>query len=153
MRVTFRTVSKAEVADFSQWRHSVESAAERATSTVLHQIEAAAKDVAAGQFHGVGRLAGSIKVRKSGKLSGMVGPTVIYGRIQELGGPIFPKGHPYLAFYWPEAPPGIRRLPDGRVLVRHVTIPARPYLKPGVEMVKPTIGAVVAAEVEKATAV
>ncbi len=153
MRVTFRTVSKAESADFIMWKRSIESAGERAVSVVLGQMERAAKDVAAGQFHGVGRLAGSIKVRKSGKLSGMVGPTVIYGRIQELGGPIFPKGHPYLAFYWPEAPPGIRRLPDGRVLVHHVTIPARPYLKPGVEMVKPVIGQLVAAEVEKATAV
>ena len=152
MRVSFRTVSKAEATDYDRWRRAIQSAGERATSVVLGQMERAAKEVAAGQFHGTGRLANSIKVRKTGKLSGIVGPTVVYGRIQELGGSIFPKGHPYLAFYWPEAPPGMKRLPDGRVLVRHVTLPPRPYLKPGVNIVKPIIGQLVAAEVEKATA-
>src|ERR1035437_4806320 len=28
----------------------------------------------------------------------LVGPTVVYGRIHELGGVIHPKDHPYLAF-------------------------------------------------------
>ncbi len=143
-------MSKGEAEAFSQWKRDLSSAAQRATSVVLGQMEAAAKDVAAGRFHGVGRLAGSIRVTKTSRLSGKVGPTVVYGRIQELGGPIFPKGHPFLAFYWPGGPPGLRRLPDGRVLVRHVTLPPRPYLKPGVEMVKPQIGDLVAAEVEKA---
>ena len=150
MKAKFETLSKDQFAAWEQWKRGVEQAAANATSAVLHQMEARAKDVAAGQFKGVGRLAGSITVRKDSKLSGKGGPTVIYGRIQELGGTIYPKGHPYLAFYWAAAPAEMRRLPDGRVLARHVTLPPRPYLKPGVEIVKPLIGSIVAAEMEKA---
>ncbi|MDE2104636.1 MAG: HK97 gp10 family phage protein [Patescibacteria group bacterium] len=65
-----------------------------------------------------------------------VGPTVEYGRLRELGGDIEPDGHPYLAFYWPDAPAGIRFLPDGRALVHHVHQDPEPYLKPAVEMTK-----------------
>lgn len=62
-----------------------------------------------------------------------VGPTVVYGRQRELGGPIDPKpGHRYLAFFWPDGPPYLPHLPDGRVLVRHVHQTGRPYLKPAV---------------------
>ena len=149
MKAKFRTVSKAETADWLEWKRKVGSGAENATWLVLGQMGRAAADVAQAQFHGAGNLARSIQVRKNSRFSGEVGPTVVYGRIQELGGEIFPKGHPFLAFYWPAGPPGLRHLPDGRVLVRHVTLPARPYLKPGVEIVKPMIGQLVGAEIEK----
>ena len=92
MKAKFETLSKDQFAAWEQWKRGVEQAAANATSAVLHQMEARAKDVAAGQFKGVGRLAGSITVRKDSKLSGKVGPTVIYGRIQELGGTISPQG-------------------------------------------------------------
>ncbi len=52
-----------------------------------------------------------------------IGPHVIYGRIQELGGTIRPIHGQYLKFQidgqWRQA--------------RQVTIPARPYLRPAVE--------------------
>lgn len=140
MKAKFETLSKDQFAAWEQWKRGVEQAAANATSAVLHQMEARAKDVAAGQFKGVGRLAGSITVRKDSKLSGKVGPTVIYGRIQELGGTIYPRQAKML--HWVDA--------TGSHFARHVTLPPRPYLKPGVEIVKPLIGSIVAAEMEKA---
>lgn len=141
MKTKFETVSKDQFMAWENWKHSIEEGAANATSAVLHQMEARAKDVAAGQFKGVGRLAGSITVRKDGKLTGQVGPTVIYGRIQELGGTIFPRERKFL--HWVDA--------SGSHFARHVTLPPRPYLKPGVEMVKPIIGAIVGAEIEKSS--
>jgi len=52
--------------------------------------------------------------------------------------PIEPKNKDYLAFFWPkvEGEPGFRRLPDGRVLLKHVEHPgveAKPFLKPTLE--------------------
>ena len=123
---------------WEDWKHSVEEAAENATSAVLHQMEARAKDMAAGQFKGVGRLAGSITVRKDTKLSGQVGPTVVYGRIQELGGVVRAHGNYSL-----------HNKATGQYFGRQVTLPPRPYLKPGVEIVKPIIGDIVAGELAK----
>ena len=66
------------------------------------------------------------------------GPTVVYGRQRELGGPIDPKpGHSWLAFFWPDGPSYLPHLPDGRVLVHHVFQIGRPYLKPAVAAVRP----------------
>ncbi len=120
----------------------VRRATASATFLVLDQMEREAKIAAAGQFHGVGRLAGSITVRKLGEMSGEVGPTVIYGRIQELGGTIFPRRAKML--HWVDA--------GGDHFARHVTLPARPYLKPGVEASKPLIGKIFMAELARAVA-
>ena len=52
-----------------------------------------------------------------------IGPGVIYGRIHELGGTIVPKTKPWLVFKIPgEA---------GLVRTKKVTMPPRPYLRPG----------------------
>jgi hypothetical protein len=53
-----------------------------------------------------------------GRFEGQVGPTVVYGRIQELGGTIVAHGQ-YLR--WFDA--------NGRAFFKHsVTLPARPYM-------------------------
>lgn len=53
-----------------------------------------------------------------------IGPEVIYGRIQELGGTILPRhGHQYLTF----------RIDGQWRRCKQVTLPARPYLRPAVE--------------------
>ncbi len=111
-----------------------------ATSDALHMVESAAKTNAPKR---TGRLAGSIRVTGpgggGGGWTGKVGPHVVYANIQEFGGVITPHGHPFLAFNWPGAPAGMRRLPDGRVLARHVTIPAHPYMRPAVGEVRPQV--------------
>lgn len=52
-----------------------------------------------------------------------VGPTVIYGRIHELGGVVEAKNAPYLVF----------QVNGKWVKTKKVTIPARPYLRPAVD--------------------
>ncbi|MGH9122851.1 MAG: hypothetical protein ACRDYC_13065 [Acidimicrobiales bacterium] len=60
-------------------------------------------------------------------------PTVIYARIQELGGNVYakhmtPKGLPgFLRWFGPDGEPIFRR---------HVYIPSRPYLRPGLDDAK-----------------
>jgi phage gpG-like protein len=49
-----------------------------------------------------------------------VGPTVVYARIQELGGVITPKTGQYLRF----------RVNGREIYKKSVTLPARPYFKP-----------------------
>jgi len=70
-----------------------------------------------------------------------VGPTVIYGRIAELGGPIpGPDNKTAKILRWWAA--------DGTpIFARHVDHPAHPYMKPGLEAVRPTIDRIVAARV------
>jgi phage gpG-like protein len=73
-----------------------------------------------------GGLAGSIMVTVKGggnKAEAEIGPTKIYGRIQELGGVIKPVTAKML--HWVE---------DGQdIFARVVHIPARPYLRPAVD--------------------
>lgn len=70
-----------------------------------------------------GNLRRSIKTRRDysgdvGVYAGLVGPTIVYGRIQELGGVIHPtKG----VFLWWKSQDGWHRATE-------VTIPARPYM-------------------------
>lgn len=61
---------------------------------------------------------------------GRVGPTVIYGRIRELGGHIYPKRVRFLRWYGPDGKP---------VFARHVYQHGRPYLRPAVDEVGPLI--------------
>jgi phage gpG-like protein len=68
-----------------------------------------------------GDLAGSVLVSDDGD-SALVGPTTVYGRIQELGGEMF--GHPMM--HWQE-PPGVWHHSA------HHSLPDRPYLKPATE--------------------
>ena len=60
----------------------------------------------------------------------LIGPHVIYGRIQELGGDIYPKPGGYLKFQidgqW-------RTIKYGSKVRDHVHLPPRPYLAPAVE--------------------
>lgn len=82
-----------------------------------------------------GTLRRSIRTRRDppsapGIYSGRVGPTAIYGRIQELGGRIASKGRP-LAWKNLDA--------DGQEkwnFADHVNLPPRPFLKPAVEATK-----------------
>ncbi len=55
--------------------------------------------------------------------SATIGPTIIYGRIQELGGTVNAKGGKKLAW---QGPGGMR-------FAKSVTLPARPYLRPTTE--------------------
>lgn len=67
-----------------------------------------------------------------------VGPTVIYGRIAELGGHIYPRRARALRWWAADGTP---------IFAMHVYHPAHPYMKPGLEAVRPTIDAIVAARV------
>lgn len=74
-----------------------------------------------------GRLRNSIthKVKIQGdKVVGTIGTNVVYGRIHELGGEIFPRKAKALKFNIP----GV-----GWRTVKKVTMPARPYLRPALE--------------------
>lgn len=126
------------------------SAVGDATSDALHMVEGMAKSNAPIR---TGRLRGSIRVTGpgggAGGWSGKVGPHTVYANIQEYGGVIVPHGHPFLAFYWAGAPAGMRRLPDGRVLARHTTIPAHPYMRPAVGAARPLTGKLYEAAVLK----
>lgn len=51
-----------------------------------------------------------------------VAPLIVYARIQELGGTITPKGHPFLRWK------GLGG--KGYVYARSVTLPERPYMRP-----------------------
>ncbi len=73
-----------------------------------------------------GQLRNSIMmtVRRTGTgAEAEIGPRVIYGRIQELGGTIRPKSAKVLHF----------KIDDRDIFARQVTIPPRPYLRPAVE--------------------
>jgi phage gpG-like protein len=73
-----------------------------------------------------GGLAGSIAVNLKGggnKAEAEIGPTKIYGRIQELGGTIVPVSAKMLSW-----------MQDGvRIFANVVHLPARPYLRPAVD--------------------
>jgi phage gpG-like protein len=58
-----------------------------------------------------------------GTATARVGPTVVYGRIQELGGTITAKNAPYLMISFPDG---------GFAQVTQVTLPPRPFLEPAV---------------------
>lgn len=73
-----------------------------------------------------GGLAGSIMVETSGggtRVEARIGPTKIYGRVQELGGTILPVTAKMLSW-----------VKDGvRIFANVVHIPPRPYLRPAVD--------------------
>lgn len=64
--------------------------------------------------------------------SRLVGPTTVYGRIREIGGPIPGRGktmsHPYLRWWWNGRP----------VFKRRVYQHGKPYLRPAVENLERT---------------
>ncbi len=70
-----------------------------------------------------------------------VAPWIDYGRQRELGGDIYPRSHPYLAFLWGKEPPdsGLPHLPDGRVLVSHVYQEGAFYLTRAADEARPLI--------------
>lgn len=112
------------------------SATARATAEGAALVESAAKSNAPVKTGALVRsieITGPVQIGVS-KYQADIGPTIVYGRIRELGGHIVPKGHPYLAFLWPEAFFRHPMLDDGRVLLRHVYQEPRPYLKPAVEV-------------------
>jgi phage gpG-like protein len=68
-----------------------------------------------------------------------IGTDVVYARIQELGGTIRPKHGRWLVFEI-----------DGEIIfARSVTIPARPYMRPGFDESVESSTAVIAATFKK----
>jgi hypothetical protein len=115
-------------------RDRLDKAVKQATSDALYMVERKAIANTYIVFrHPTGRLAGSFRIepvrRSDGGWTGRVGPTVIYSRIQELGGEIFPKRAKFL--HWVDE--------TGSHFARHVTIRKHPYLKPAAEEVKGTL--------------
>ena len=92
-------------------------------------------------------LANSIIVEMEGggnKVSANIGPTVIYGRIHELGGIIKPITAKFLHFFI-----------DGvEIFTKEVHIPARPYLRPAVDghedQIRDAMGATLKGKIEAA---
>ncbi len=104
-------------------------ALKRAVLAAGHVVEAHAKINANDVFSGkaTNTLAGSIQTRiavqEEHKAEVDVGPTVIYGRIHELGGIIKPVFKQFLHFWI-----------DGKeIFTKMVQMPARPYLRPAVD--------------------
>lgn len=92
--------------------------------------------------HATGGLAGSITVDSSGSdrmAEAKIGPTVEYGRIQELGGTIKPVSAQYLSWIDPDT--------GERMRAKSVTLPARPYLRPAMDDHGDEIEEAVAAQV------
>jgi len=104
---------------------------EKAALAGGHVIEANAKINVEKTFSskstGGAGLGGSIQTvlseKKPTRASVDVGPTVIYGRIQELGGIVLPVTAKLLSW-----------VDDGvRIFAKRVQIPARPYMRPAVD--------------------
>ena len=130
-------------------------------------IEGYAKINANEKFssHATNALANSITVevqRNGAGVTALVGPTVEYGRIQELGGTVHPTRAKFLAIPAtemarkigsPRSYPGkLRFVGDDNsgalvsesgetvyVLRKQVTLPAKPYLRPALDEHKPEI--------------
>jgi len=122
-----------DIGDFSKQLRKLSGAAR--DQALLDSLEAGARVIQAEAMintnavfsdKATGALANSIIVETEGsgtKVSARVGPTVIYGRIQELGGIIKAVSAKYLHF-----------VIDGvDVFTKTVHIPARPYLRPAVD--------------------
>lgn len=103
---------------------------EKAALAVAHYIEAQAKINIERTFSrkSVGNLANSFAVETAQKTETRVmvdvGPTAIYGRIQELGGIIKPVTARMLSWIGDDGQ---------RIFAKMVQIPARPYLRPAVD--------------------
>jgi len=122
-------------------------AARDGTSDALHAVEREAKINTVEVFrHPTGHLAGSIRVERVKKFrrswAGKVGPTLVYSRIQELGGTISPNKGRFLR--WVDA--------DGVHFARHVTLKPHPYLKPAADEVRPSIPDIYRARLARALA-
>lgn len=93
--------------------------------------------------HSQGGLAGSITVELSGddkSAEAKIGPTVEYGRIQELGGVIQPVNAKKLVWVDPDT--------GEKKSAYLVTLPARPYLRPAVDEHEDEIEEAVAAQLK-----
>lgn len=147
MKIKIRVEGEATQGALAAMRDQFSMAARDALSASLHEIERQAKlNATVNPKVRTGRLRSSIIVKGpmggGSHWSGEVGPTVIYGRIQELGGTIFPKRAKFL--HWVDG--------SGDHFARHVTLPARPYLKPAAETTKPMISEIFEVEMAKVTA-
>ena len=119
------------VAALDELQAAIQLATREAVADAAEQIQRGARERVAKLS---GELAASIRIE--GPLpagpsmwSAKIGPTTVYGRIQEIGGPIPGRrtvmSHPYLRWY-----------SNGRpVFKRKVHHPARPYLRPAAEAV------------------
>lgn len=93
-------------------------------------VEAQAKINIESKFskHSRGGLAGSIIVEvkeKATSAEAKIGPSSVYGRIQELGGTIKPVRAKLLSWIDPET--------GKRHVAKRVMLPARPYLRPALD--------------------
>jgi HK97 gp10 family phage protein len=70
--------------------------------------------------HKSGALANSIQISQVSNTEYEVGTDLVYAQIQEFGGTIRPKGHPFLRF----------TIGDRVVFKRSVTLAAQPYFVP-----------------------
>lgn len=137
-------------------KNEVRAALKAATGTELvkaafaggYVIEGAAKvnveKTFSGKSTGGAGLGGSIQtvLEKSSETEATVnvGPTVIYGRIHELGGIIKPVFKRFLHFF----------IEGHEVFAKVVVMPARPYLRPAVDENEEKIGDAVAYQLRDA---
>lgn len=113
-------------------------------------IEEKAKENIEKNFseHSRGGLAGSMLVEVSGngtKAEAKIGPSAVYGRIQEQGGTIYPVNAKLLSWIDPDS--------GKRVAAKRVTIKANPYLRPALDenrdAIERTVKNVLREEIEK----
>lgn len=136
-------------------------AAQRGRATIMAAVNRAAHTVQAGAKINVhqklnatglskGTLSRSITVLSHAqRLEAEIGPSVIYGRIHELGGEIKPINAKFLVFKVPVSQAisykksgGVKagKIEMGEtIFAKKVTIPARPYLQPALDEAQPEI--------------
>lgn len=117
------------MADLTQLRNQIRRRAEYAVSDASQRLRQTLQSTAP---HVSNRLILNTKVTPSGLVatSEVKVPYASYVREGTRSHPIRPKRERYLAFFWPQAPERMRRLPDGRVLskgVRHPGTTANPW--------------------------
>jgi len=95
------------------------------------------RSIIVGAGDSAGPMAGTTARIGVYRWSSVVGPTVIYGRIQELGGDVYPK---HLTKSGKPGWLGWGGTPGHRThFARHVYIPARPYLSPALAASLPQV--------------
>jgi len=124
LTVRFTGVSEA-IGALRAWAEREKSATERAVQEAAEVVTDTAKGLAP---HVTGALAESITITAEGEYTRLTGPTVVYGRIIELGGTITPRDRRYLSWLsdWMTGT-------GDRVFAKRVHIRPEPYLRPAVE--------------------
>lgn len=119
-----------------------------------HEVQARAKINVKRKLNTTGESKGTLSrsitvLARPQRLEAAIGPSVIYGRIHELGGIIKPVKARALFFTVPNAydVKSKKATSSALVMVQQVEIPARPYLQPALDDAQPQLRAIFEEEI------